>query len=337
LKTFVLSIMLFCLFYFTMKYLKAAWEKRQLPAWSKHFTGIFAWGVLVAFIGILWGLVQPIIDLFTAPSMGIGIQLCAYTFIVSILLKYAHANPELFEVAAMLPFLRDALVFSNPGRSRMLLAEEMEKHKVRQIYKDTTGKDLRIEGDQWDASLKKKLLAVKKNEAYAQDTRVAPSKESLSVLQQPIQSILAKEELKQLRHGILVDISDTWQLNRLKKASHHYFHMVKKVTVDPVSRQVTIVLESEQFTDARIQDPASLYRLKQDLYDFLQGVHQQDWVQPYLQFATTISCTCCHVEDLVFGDILVHPVCCVEISRDVLKANENIPYDAGKLPVEVLV
>jgi hypothetical protein len=219
----------------------------------------------------------------------------------------------------------------------MLLAEEVDKHEVRRVYKEVTGNDLPGEDERYERELKKKLEATKGKEFFSKDKRVAPSKELLAALKQTIESPHLKEELQQLQQGTIVDISDSWHINRLKRSSHDYFHVVKTVTVDPGSRRMTFILESEQFADGQARDPASLYRLKQNLYDFLQAVNQQDWVQPYLNHAATIVCTCSHFEDQAFIGIQVHQICRVEISRAELKSYENRFYDVGQMKTEVLV
>ncbi len=336
-KILFLSLIPFCFCYFSLRYLKLAWEKRQLPPWSKYLLGLLAWGALLSFLGILWGLAQPIIQLFTNPNMGLGFLVGGLALGISAMLKYVVANPEFFDFASMKPFLKDSLAFANPARSWMLLAEEVDKHEVRRVYKEVTGNDLPGDDERYDRELKKKLEATKGKEYFNEDKRVQASKELLAVLKQAIESPHLKEELKQLKQGAMVDISDSWHINRSKRSSHDYFHVVKTVTVDPVSKHMSLMLESEQFGDKQVRDPASLYRLKQNLYDFLQGVHQEDWVQAYLQHVTTISCTCSHFEDQAFVGIQVHSICRIEISRADLRAYENRFYDVGQMKTEVLI
>ena len=335
-KILSLSLIPFCFCYFTMRYLKTFWQKRQLPAWSKYLLGFLAWGALLSFLGILWGLAQPIIRLFTNPNMGLGYLIGGLALGISAILKYAVANPELFDFASMKPFLKDSLAFANPTRSWMILAEEVDKHEVRRVYKEVTGNDLPGDDERYDRDLKKKLEATKGKEFFDQDKRVSASKGLLSVLKHAVESPHLREELQQLKQGAGVDISDSWQINRLKRSSHDYFHLVKKVIVDPAVKQMSFTLESEQFTDQQVQDPASLYRLKQNLYDFLQALDQQDWVQPYLNHVAAISCLCSHFEDQAFVGVQIHSVCRVEISRADLKAYENRFYDVGQMKTEVL-
>ena len=336
-KTLSISAVLFLLFYFTLRYLKLYWEKQRLPGWSKYILGILAWSALTAFMGILWEVLQPVLELFTEPNYGTAITLMGYAFGATIILKVSQGNPEVFDIASMVPFLKESLTFSNPARSRVLLSVEIEKNKVKQIYKEATGKELKTDRDAYDQELKKKLQTVKKNELWLQDKRVPSPKDVQATLKKPIRSIHGSEELKQLQEGSSVDISDSWILNRQKKSSHPFFHLVKHAIVDPSSAKISFVLESDRFTDAKVRNPAALYRLKQDLYDFLQAVHQQDWVEPYLQFVTSVSCECCCSEDLIFAGANVHPVCRVEMTCAQLNTNKNVPYDVTKMFVQVLV
>jgi len=331
------SLVIFCFCYFTLRYLKLFWEKRQLPPWSKYILGVLAWGALLSFLGILWGLAQPVIELFTAPNTVLAFLLTGLAMAVGAIAKYANANPELFDFASMKAFLKDSLAFTNPARSWMSLAEEVDKHEIRRVYKEVTGNNLPDDDERYDRELKKKLEASKGKEFFSKDKRVAASKEALDLLKQTIESPLAKEELQQIQQGSTVDISDSWHLNRLKRSSQDYFHLVKKAVIDPGLKHMTLTLESEEFTDSQVQDAPSLYRLKQNLYDFLQAVHQEAWVQPYLDHVATISCNACHFEDQAFVGVQVHPTCRVEISRADLKAYENRFYDVGQMKTEVLV
>lgn len=336
-KILVSSLVIFCLCYFTLRYLKLPWQKRQLPSWSKYFLGVLAWGALLSLLGVLWGLAQPVIKLFTAPDMGVAFLLGGLALGAGMIAKYANANPELFDFASMKPFLMDSLAFANPARSWMNLAEEVDKHEVRRVYKEVTGNDLPGEDERYDRELKERLEMAKGKEYFSRDKRVAAPRELLALLKQPVESPHAKEELEQLKQGSNVDISDSWHLNCLKRSSHDYFRLVKKVTVDPAQKQMNLVLEAELFKDDQVRDPVSLYRLKQNLYDFLQGVHQQDWAQPYLSHVAVISCICSHFEDEAFVGIQVHQICRVEISRADLKSYENRYYDVGQMKTEVLV
>ncbi len=335
-KTLITSLLFFSVCYFTLRYLKLAWEKRQLPPWSKYFLGLLAWGALGSGVGILWGLAQPVIELFTSPNMGVAFLIGGLALAAGGIAKYAHANPELLDFDSMRPFLKDSLAFVNPARSWMNLAEEVDKHEIRRVYKEVTGNDLPDTDQRFENDLKRKLEAAKGKE-FSKDKLVPASRKALEELQQPSESPQVKEELRQIRQGSAVDISDSWRINSLKRSSHEYFRLVKSVVVDPVTKQMHLVLESDKFADDRVRTPASLYRLKQDLYDFLQVLHKEKWMEPYLASITHLVCTCSFFEDDAFAGVHTHPVCRVEISRSDLKIFESRFYDVGQMKTEVLV
>jgi hypothetical protein len=253
-KTLSFSLIIFGFCYFIMKYLKIYCDRHQLPHWLKYPLGIIAWGILISFCGILWGLAQPIIDLFTAPNMGVGMQLIAYAFAITILVKFIDSNPEVFDFATMKPFLKDSLIFANPAYRRMIFADELDKHNIQRVYKETTGKDFPKYDERYERERQKKLATVKREDSFSKDKRVHSSKDVLAILQKPIESPHTKEELRLLQEGSKVDISDTWFLSRQIKSSHQFFHLAKKVTVDPATGRIDFVLESKHFTDEKVRE-----------------------------------------------------------------------------------
>lgn len=335
-KVLSVSLVFFCLFYFTLRYLKLFWEKRQLPAWTQYPLGVFAWAALLSLIGIVWGLAQPVIQLFTAPDMGLAFLLMGLAMAVGMIAKYAHANPELLDFDSMKAFLKDSLAFANPSRSWMNLSEELDKHEVKRVYKEVTGNDLPDEDERYEHDLKKKLDAAKPN-AFSKDNRVRSPKEALDLLNRPIESPHLHLELRELEEGKRVDISDSWQMNRLKRSSHEFFRHVKHVTIDPAERIMRIELQSEGFTAYQLKDDPSLFRVKQTLYDFLQALHQQDWVQPYLTGVDHFSCTYSHYEDEAFRGIMITPLCRVEIERSVLRTYTGRFFNVQEMKTEVLI
>lgn len=331
----VKSAISFCFFYFTLRYLKTFWEKRQLPSWSRGILGVAAWATLLSTLGILWGLVLPIILLFTHPNTALAFLLVGFAMGVGVIAKYANANPELFDFASMKPFLKDSLAFANPTRTWMNLSEEVDKHEVRRVYKEVTGNDLPEDDPRYDRDLKKTLDAAMPS-AFSGDRRVRASAELKNVLSEPIASPHLSLELEQLGHRSgNVDISDSWIINRLKRSGHDFFHRVKHVVIDPAAYTMELSLESEDFVTAQVDNQVAFYTLKQSLYDFFQAVNQQEWVQPYLQYVETFVCTCSHYSDEAFLGPKVRPLCRVEIARQVLKAHEGGFFNVGEMKGEI--
>ena len=175
-KILLFSLIIFNFCYFTMRYVKIYWDRHQLPHWLKYPLGILTWGILISVFGILWGLVQPIIDLFTAPNMGVCMQLIAYAFAISILATFLNANPEVLDFASMRPFLKDSLIFTNPAYRKINFTDELDKHDIQRVYKETTGKDFREYDKLHEQELQKKFTAIKREESFSKDKCIYPSK-----------------------------------------------------------------------------------------------------------------------------------------------------------------
>ena len=329
------SLVSFCVFYFTLRYLKLFWEKRKLPSWSRFVLGIFAWGALLSFLGVLWGLAQPIIGLFTNPSMGLAFVITGIALGVGGIAKYANANPELFDFQSMKPFLKDSLAFVKPSLRWNNIFEDLDKHNVRKIYRETSGKELPDGDGKDDPQLKQKLAGTKLN-AFSRDGRVAAPKWAKELVAQTIASPHLKTELEQLQRRTAVDISDSWKINSLKRSSHDYFKLVSTAVVDPLAGVFDLHLQSEEFTPERVEDPVKLFQMKQEVYDFFQAVHQEKWVQPYLNGIEIFRCTCVHYEDEAFVGPRSHPVCRFEISRTELRKHEQSYFNAGEMNAEIL-
>jgi len=329
------SLVSFCVFYFTLRYLKLFWEQRKLPSWSRFVLGIFAWGALLSSLGVLWGLAQPMIGLFTKPSMGLGYLIIGLALCVGMIAKYANANPELFDFQSMKPFLKDSLFFVSPSLRWNNIFEDLDKHNVRKVYRETSGKELPEEDDKYDRQLQQKLEGTKLN-AFSRDRRVAAPKWAKDLVAQTIASPHLKTELEQLQQGATVDISDSWKINSLKRSPHDYFKLVSTAIVDPSTMVLDLHLQSEEFAPDRAKDPVKLFQLKQQVYELFQAIHQEKWVQPYLNGIETFRCTCAHYEDEAFVGPRTHPVCRFEISRTELKAHEQTYFNAGEMKTEVL-
>lgn len=332
----VTSCLFFAVFYFTLRYLKISWEKNQLPSWSRPILGMFAWGVVLSFGGILVGLTEPIYVLFTEPNMGGGFLLVAIALGISAVAKYAVANPEFFDFPAMKPFLKDSLAFSDPARKRANLFEELDRHEVRRVYKEVTGNDLPGDDMVYDRQLKRKLDASTGRD-WREDGVVRQSEEVRKVLVQPIASPHLHVELQELGKGKTTDLIDSWRINTLKKAPHDFFPMIAAAEIALPDRRLHFRIESEQFTRRRAMEATALYRLKQDLYEFLQAANQVSWMEPYLKFVDVIECTCVQLEVDAFSGIARTPLLEVEITRRELNAQADKFFNAGELKTTILL
>ncbi|HWP81359.1 MAG TPA: hypothetical protein VNN76_01765 [Bacteroidota bacterium] len=145
--TLTTSAILFGLCYYALKTFYRAWSKSALPAWSRPVTGLLAWGVLLSFAGIVVGVADPIADLLTNPNEAAAYKIAGLAIVISAVWKYVVDNPEVLDFAHMKPFIREALAFRNLRLRRVNIFEELDKHEVRRIYRETTGKELHLKAE----------------------------------------------------------------------------------------------------------------------------------------------------------------------------------------------
>ena len=328
------SIILLLLCYFTLRYLKLFWEKRKLPAWSRYFLGLLAWGTLLGFLGFCGSVLYLLYLVVRGGDTGAIFVLIILLLSTGLLAKYAGANPELFDYEAMKPFLKDSLAFADPARKMDNIFIDLDRHEVHKVYREVTGKDLQMT-DETDGFLGKKLKSTMKT-SFAGDTRILASSESLNALNQPIFSPHLASEVKQAGKGIMTDVTDSWKINALKKKNHDWFDCLTQVLVIPEERLLHISLESEMFTVNRLRKPELLYRFKQDIYEFLLAVSELPWTEPYRKFVEHIKCTCTGVEIDAFKGRQVQRLLEVEIGLNELASHAEGFFNAGELKTTIL-
>jgi hypothetical protein len=244
--------------------------------------------------------------LFTNPNEAAAYKLIGLALVFSVFWKYSAANPELLDLDHMQPFIRESLLFKDPMLKRDNIFEELDKHEVRRVYRETTGKPLAFTLD--DDPMFRKIareriedaeirINEKKRQKYSgEDKRTTVDPEAIKTLGMPPRSPHLQIELEQLDRGDRVDITDSWKLNSLRRSSHDFYAKVRQAILDPQAYTLIVTIGSEGFTQNLLNSHALFLRLKQDLYDFFRGVHEEAWMEPYLRFVRSYECVC---EELV--------------------------------------
>lgn len=335
----IISFLAFLVFYFSLKSFYTAWEKRRLPKWSRAVTGLLAWAIVISFGGILYSF----FELFAAFDMGlIFVALGATAF-----WKYTTANPELFDFPHMKFFIKRALEFESPLLKKENIFEELDKHEVRRVYRETTGKELTVKVDD-DPLLRKmaresleetedRLSKAKRESRFEKDKTVGANKRLIEqMLKTPIKSPHLRSELQQLSKGTVVNITDSWKLNSLSRSSHELYGKVSEAIVHPKEKQLSLTIIADTITQQHMQSPPRLLLVKQEIYDFFQHVNQQDWMKPYFAFVATIECICSELIDDPFAGPKITELLKAEITTDELKQYQNRFYNAGELRITIL-
>lgn len=335
-KILIPSVIVFAVSYFLLRTFKTQWEKGTLARAMRFPLGVLAWIILLSFGAVAYGLATPVVDLFVHPTMGTAFLMMGLALAVTAVWKYSADNPELFDFPHMKPFIKESLSFDDPSRRRNEVFEELEKHEIQRVYREVTGKDPLADHGETDRQLGKTLKSVTGREFREDGRATVDEKEIARLLAQPVEAPALKEELNQLQQGRVIDVMDSWKINAAKHSSHDWFALVAAARLDPQEKTLSLDLHSEGFSQGQLLDNALLYRSKQDLYDFLQAVYQQDWMKPYLKHASRITCRCCHRSVDAFEGTSVVPLLRVQITIAELKLHANRFFNAGELRSELL-
>lgn len=335
-KILIPSAIAFAVSYFLLRSFKTQWEKGKLARPMRFPLGVLAWVVVLSFGAVAYGLAQPVIELFVSPSNGVAFQIVGYALAVTVLWKYSAGNPELFDFPHMKLFIKESLAFDDPSRRRNEVFQDLEKHEIQRVYREVTGRDPLADHGETDRRLGKTLKSVTGRE-FREDGRARMDQREVGkLLAQPVESPALAEELRQLEQGSIVDIADSWKINSMKCPPHDWHKFVSEARIDPKKRILGLDLRSETFQQSRLMGNEDLYRFKQDLYDFFQALYQQDWMKPYLKYASVITCRCCNLSVDAFEGQTIVPLLQVEISLDLLQGYSNKFFNVGEMRSELL-
>jgi hypothetical protein len=220
--------------------------------------------------------------------------------------------------ARLIHFLRHSLRFQQYIRNITFLNDEYEKMRIRKIHQETVGTP-------FPKIVKRKF--VHKTEAEIKKQQ----EEALKIAQQPIRSVHISEETELLEKGENVEVTDSWKLNSLKKATHFWYGRVIKVVVTPGEGRIDIECRIPNAHKGMLRTREKFYRFKQDVYDFLQAVESEEWMFPYFKFANVVKVICGGVEEDGFGERVDFTILTVEIALDELKKREGKFFDVGTL------
>ena len=334
----IVSAIVFVAAYAPLRPLKDLWEQDRLPAWTRVPAGILAWAVVLAALGVCVGIATPFVQLFFTPNMVIAYEIGGIAFLAALVWRLSVVFPELLDFDRMNPFLRERLRFENPRKRRGGVFEQLDRHNIREVYRQTTGSSLPEErglnGDESGVA-RKQVHAGFENRtgmAFQRDKVVRKNpKEIQELLARPTLLPHQKDELAALAQGRAVDITDSWKLLALRQPSNDLFPLVQKVVVDPAQRLLTLTIHSPSVETAHLADRVRHYRLKQNTYDFFQAVLAENWTPNYLPFVDRFVAEWYHITDEVFVGITLTPLVRCEITVKELQQLAGKFYVAGEL------
>lgn len=275
--------------------------------------GILSWAAVFVVLGWAGAGIYLVLDIFTSRHVDNLWTLMLMGMLTGGFLQLK----ETIDSASVFQLVKKALWFQRYGHQKIDLKAELSKAKVKQVYKEVTGKTLADPKKEWkpmDAATRSRLL------------------QELDVLRRrQIVSPHVEAEVKRLQDGQPVNLSDSWKINTLRRAGHELYEKVFEVKLDPLRLLLRANIQFSSLERKDLQDQRRLFRLKQDLYDFLQAMRVEGWMQPYAPYFDRIELSAHLTEESGFGEPLSFSFLRLEIAVGELSKFEGKFFNAADL------
>jgi len=316
-SNFLLTSGIFAALWYILRLLMEMWGKKLLPGWFTYVGGVIAWMTVVSLAGPVWAIGELFAKMFDRPDMGTGFEVGSLFFLISIVGKVLIDNPEILDYARMQPFLLASLKFEHYTRKRDDIFVELDKHMIRQIHKEQTGTELREEQQ------KKKFIP------HTDPQQALKEIEQLRA--KPLRSVHFQDELSRLNKGETVEVVDTFKLNAVKRTSHDFYPNVSEMAIRPAEKLLMLKLTMPEVTPETQFNADRTFRMKQNIYDFLQALNTEQWLAPYSKFFDKIHITCHRTDTDTFGLPIQTPFLSVGIATSELRQREGKFFVATEL------
>ncbi len=263
----------------------------ELPPWGTYLGGILSWAFVLSLLGysVLTGYL--IYDLLANKNL-VAIYVLMFIGIIGGML---FQGKEVLDSARVGDYVRTALRFEPYTLNRFRLDDELEKKRVKDVYRQITGKEAR------------EIVDTPRLKTEAERRRLQREAAVLTSRQQQITSPTLKDEVQQLRAGHVVDLSDVWKINSFKRSTHEWYGNVSSLQIDPQTHRATFRVNLPEITRMQLVQTNTLFSFKQDLYAFLQAVSSEEWLKPYASFVDQLDVTCFGLETDGFGQTALYP------------------------------
>ena len=321
-KLFLSTLPVFAALWFIMRLMMQLWEKGWLPAWFTPIGAITAWATVLSLAGPAWAVIDIFIGLVTADSyvnaFGPLMELFGISLIVGLGGKLALGSPEILDYDHVKPFIMDSMQFRGYERRRDDIFEELDKHTIKKVFQETTGKE-------FPKGMEKKIKPIPHMEP----------EEALKELERvraiPLRSVHLQDQLGQLKAGEVADISDSFKLNAVKRKTHDFYELASEMKIAPQQKLLSFKIIFPLVTAQTTFDADRIYRLKQGIYDLFQALRSEDWLKPYAESFSNLKVVCYRTDTDTFGLPTEQPFFSVEIALSELTQREGKLFVATDL------
>ena len=316
-STFIVSLFVFATFYFPLRLLKENWVKLSLPSWWTIPAGILSWGVVVSLAGPPIAIGYVCAGVVKSLSIGAAFEAAAVFFLSGIAANLVVVHREILDWDRMKPFIRTSLMFANYFAEQEDLFVQLEKKQIRDIHRENSGLE---------------LIESRPHKKDLPHTDPEAAKRMLDeARRRPLQSAHLPDEFRQLEAGETVDLTDTLTINTLKHPTLDLYRDCHEMRINAASGLLSFAVHFVRIAAEMAVSPDLIFHVKQDLYDLLQALINEEWLKPYTKFFEKISVTCFRVRLDGFDLPQQHPFMKIDIPVSELRLREGKFYSVADL------
>lgn len=254
-----------------------------------------------------------ILELFAKGNLGVMFSLMFFGIATGL----AFQSNETLDSATVLHYIRQSAFFRPLKPHTIILHDELDKKKIRDIHRETSdkpfptiGKHKRLLTDTEAAQFRQQMQAASKRTARSTDFEA---------------------EIKTLKSGATANISDPWKVYTFEHKLHDLYAEMSEVHLDPRARTLRFRLNIRDATETALQDPLYIYHLKQELYHLLHVLNTDPWLTSYGEFFDRMLAVCFGIEADSFGHVQMYPFLKIDIARSQLFQREGKFFNAADL------
>ena len=287
--------------------------EQQQSGLGLFFTGIVTWVFIASAAAWLLFPFYLLYVLFVVGNLNAIMQL----LFVILMTGVSYQINESIDGATVLHFIRESAFFRPARPQYMHIQEELDKHRIREVHRETSDKPFPTAGKQ------KRLLTEKEIHQYKQELTAANKR--------PPRSHRYEEELMALKAGEMTSIADAWKVYTFDHSLHDFYPEMSQLQIGPDTRTLQFDLNIPRATEQALRDPQFLYQIKQEFYHLLSVLHTDPWLAWYSEFLDRFTATCYGIESDSFGHTQLYPFLKIDIARQELQQREGKFFNAADL------
>ncbi|MFH0991954.1 MAG: hypothetical protein V1799_18255 [bacterium] len=278
-------------------------EKRLTPT-ELLVAGLSAWGMILFWCWWFGLIIYSIVGLL----MGSG-EALIFAALMLFATGFVYRFSQALDSYNLVDFIREAMWFRPYASQPFVILDEVERKKIQQIHKETSNTAFPTIPSEKVLKTKEEVLKVQQ--------------EFLAFQRRPKKPLLLDDEMKELKVGHRVDISESWKLHILNRTSHDLYEEIDNMEIDPVTKILAFQVRIRSAVQDQLTNPILVFHIKQDLYDLLQAVHTEPWMRPYRPYYKTISLFCIGVMYDEYGRENLYPFMRIDIAVQELQQREG--------------